>query len=431
MSAFTAEAARARPGPDWMVERRSAAAERFAGAALPTSAEEAWRYSRIDRLDLDRYQPAPPAEGRDALAGDTRQWAGYVVCCNGFVVKAVLDETLASKGVVVGDLATAPSAQEWLGTCSDASRDAFVDLHDAFLGGGAFIKVPDGVVVDRPILVKHESRGSALASFPHTLVVAGGDAEVSVLERFDSFDDDEEHLTVPVTELVVGDAARVSYLGLQDQGQHVWQIALQRARVGQDATLRTSAVSLGGDYARLRTEALLAGPGGSSEMVAVYFANESQMLDFRTLQDHAAHHTTSDLLFKGAVEDEARSVYSGLVHLRESAQRARAAQTNRNLVLSEGAAAWSVPNLEIEANDVKCSHASAVGPIDLDQLYYLESRGVPPDVAERLIVFGFFEDVIARLPLTDLAGPLRSAVARKFEARRCCHPDDGPGSNVA
>ena len=150
-----------------------------------------------------------------------------------------------------------------------------------------------------------------------------------------------------------------------------------------------------------------------------------------SLQDHDAHHTTSDLLFKGAVEDEARSVYSGLVRLRESAQRARAGQTNRNLVLSEGAAAWSIPNLEIEANDVRCSHASAVGPIDLDQLYYLESRGVPPDVAERLIVFGFFEDVISRLPLTDLAGPLRSAVARKFEARRCCHPDDGPGSTIA
>ncbi|MGH9283328.1 MAG: Fe-S cluster assembly protein SufD, partial [Acidimicrobiales bacterium] len=400
-------------------------------AAVPTPAEEAWRYSRIDQFDLDRYQPAAPYQDPPAPAGGTKRWAGYVVCCNGFVVKALLDESLASKGVVLGDLATLPEAREWLGSCSDASRDFFVDLHDAFLGGGAFIEVPDGVVVDRPFLVRHEGRGSGVASFPHTLVVAGADAEVSVLERFDSFDDEEEHLTVPVTELVVGDAARVSYLGLQDQGQHVWQIALQRARVGQDATLRTSAVALGGDYARLRTEALLAGAGGSSEMVAVYFANESQMLDFRTLQDHDAHHTTSDLLFKGAVEDEARSVYSGLVHLRESAQRARAAQTNRNLVLSEGAAAWSIPNLEIEANDVKCSHASAVGPIDLDQLYYLESRGVPPDVAERLIVFGFFEDVISRLPLTDLAGPLRSAVARKFEARRCCHPDDGPGSTLA
>jgi Fe-S cluster assembly protein SufD len=204
----------------------------------------------------------------------------------------------------------------------------------------------------------------------------------------------------------------------------VWQVALQRSRVGRDATLRTSAVALGGEYARLRSEALLTGPGSASEMVAVYFGNETQMLDFRTLQDHDAHHTTSDLLFKGAVEDSARSVYSGLVRLRKTAQRANAAQTNRNLVLSEGAKADSIPNLEIEANDVRCSHASAVGPIDEDQLYYLESRGVPPEVAERLIVFGFFEDVIGRLPLAGLAGRLRTAVARKFEARLCCHTDE-------
>jgi Fe-S cluster assembly protein SufD len=142
------------------------------------------------------------------------------------------------------------------------------------------------------------------------------------------------------------------------------------------------------------------------------------MLDFRTLQDHDAPHTNSELLFKGAVEDSARSVYSGLVRLRKTAQRANATQTNRNLVLSEGASAESIPNLEIEANDVRCAHASAVGPIDEDQLYYLQSRGLPPDVAERLIVFGFFEDVIDRLPLQGLEEPLRKAVAHKFDARR-------------
>jgi Fe-S cluster assembly protein SufD len=249
--------------------------------------------------------------------------------------------------------------------------------------------------------------------------VAGRDSEVSVLERFESPVGDR--LVVPVTELVLGDAARLRYLGVQDHGADTWQIGLVRAHLGRDSTLRSSAVALGAGYARLRSEACLSGSGGESEMVAVYFANESQMLDFRTLQDHNAPHTRSDLLFKGAVEDEAQSVYSGLVRIRETASRANAAQTNRNLVLSEGAAAKSVPNLEILTDDVKCSHASTVGPIDSDQLYYLESRGVPPEVAERLIVFGFFEDVIARLALGGMEGRLRSAVARKFEARRCCH----------
>ena len=189
---------------------------------------------------------------------------------------------------------------------------------------------------------------------------------------------------------------------------------LQRAHVGKDASLRSSAVALGGEYARLRSESLLTGPEAESDLLAVYFGDQSQMLDFRTLQDHAAPRTRSDLLFKGAVEDHARSVYSGLIRLRQEAQKANAYQTNRNLVLSEGAGAESIPNLEIEANDVRCSHASTVGPIDDDQLYYLESRGIRPEDAERLIVLGFFEDVFARLPIPSLADALRRSVHEKL-----------------
>jgi len=151
--------------------------------------------------------------------------------------------------------------------------------------------------------------------------------------------------------------------------------------------------------------------------MAVYLGDGSQMLDFRTLQDHVAPRTRSDLLFKGAVEDTARSVYSGLVRLRPGAQKAQAYQTNRNLVLGDGAGAESIPNLQIEADDVKCSHASAVGPIDSDQRYYLESRGVPPDEADRLIVLGFFDDVFGRLPVTSLTASLRRAVVDKIEHR--------------
>jgi Fe-S cluster assembly protein SufD len=191
--------------------------------------------------------------------------------------------------------------------------------------------------------------------------------------------------------------------------------------VGRDATLRTSAVALGGDYARLRSEALLTGSGAESDQLAVYFGDGTQMLDFRTLQDHAAPNTRSDLLFKGAVEDTARSVYSGLVRLRPDAKKANASQTNRNLVLSEGASAESIPNLEIEANDVRCSHASTVGPIDDEQLYYLESRGIPPEEAERLIVLGFFDDVFERLPVGALTRGLRRSVVDKLEHARARH----------
>jgi Fe-S cluster assembly protein SufD len=197
----------------------------------------------------------------------------------------------------------------------------------------------------------------------------------------------------------------------------VWQTAYQASRVGRDGQLRSSAVALGGDYARVRVDSRLDGKGGTSNLTAVYFGHDRGMHDFRTMQDHAAPATTSDLLFKGAVSGTARSVYSGLIRVRKEARGTNAFQTNRNLVLSEGAGAESVPNLEIETDDVRCSHASAVGPVDEDQRYYLESRGVPPQVAERLIVLGFFDEVLGRIPVAPLVQSLRTTIAARLGER--------------
>jgi Fe-S cluster assembly protein SufD len=425
---FTPDAARALDGPDWLVARRDAALEQLGGLEWPTAAEEIWRYSRIGELDLERFRPVgleqlgkpgvEPAPGGGPFAAEAGERAGLVVVRNGRVVHHELDEALEAKGVQVCGLATCQEAdvRAHLGSCSDASPDAFTRLHDAFLAGGAFVHVPAGVVVERPIVVLHWSEGDGFASFPHTLVVAEETAEVTVIDRFGS-PAVGVHMVDAVVELLVGDGAHVRYLSVQEHGPHTWQIALQRAHLGRDASLRSSAVALGGDYARLRSESRLDGQGAESDLLAVYFGDGTQMLDFRTLQDHAAPSTRSDLLFKGAVEDDARSVYSGLVHIRPEANRARAFQTNRNLVLTEGARAESIPNLEIEANDVQCSHASTVGPIDEDQLYYLESRGIPPAEAERLIVLGFFDDVFDRLPVRSLVGRLRDDVVRKIEHR--------------
>jgi len=430
MTAFTPEAARALGGPDWLAERRRAAAEQLDGISWPTPAEEIWRYSRIDELDLDRFRPPSrdelgepgpePAPGGGPVAAEAGERAGLVVVRNGRVVHHELDDTLAAKGVVVCGLATCDEADVTavLGSCSQASPDAFTVLHDAFLAGGAFVKVPAGVVVDKPIIVLHWSEGEGLATFPHTLVVADESSELTVVDRFGSPEiAGPGHLADTVVELVVGDNAQVRYLSVQEHGPNTWQVALQRAHVGRDASLHSSAVALGGAYARLRSESLLGGDHGESDLMAVYFGDHEQMLDFRTLQDHDAPNTRSDLLFKGAVEDAAHSVYSGLIRLRPEARKAVANQTNRNLVLTEGAGAESIPNLEIEANDVKCSHASAVGPIDEDQLYYLESRGVRPQDAERLIVLGFFDDVFDRLPVPTLVRALRRSVVEKVEHR--------------
>jgi Fe-S cluster assembly protein SufD len=422
--AFTPDAAAALGGPDWLTARRVAAAERLADVAWPTDAEEIWRYSRINQLDLGRYRPltaeelgAPDAErapGGGPFGAELGDHAALVVVRDGRVVHHEVTPELEEQGVTVCGIARCDQAliEPWLGSVSDASPDAFTQLHDAFLAGGAFVHVPPGVAVAQPIVVLHWADGDGVASFPHTLVVAEPGSEVTILERHASAAR-AVHLVDSVVELAVGDNAHVRHVSVQEFGAATWSVALQRAHLGRDARLSSSAVALGGDYARLRTEARLDGQGAESDLLAVYFGDGEQMHDFRTFQDHVAPRTRSDLLFKGAVEDTARSVYSGLIRIRPDAQKVEATQSNRNLVLSEGAGAESIPNLEIEADDVRCSHASTVGPIDDDQRYYLETRGVRPDDAERLIVLGFFEDVFARLPVPALATPLRRAVHEK------------------
>ncbi|MBV8160586.1 MAG: Fe-S cluster assembly protein SufD [Acidimicrobiia bacterium] len=420
MSAFTHDTAALMEGPEWLRPRRAAALERFDDAGLPTEAEEVWRYSRISDLDLDLYVPvqdepvagvpSDAVEGIDAVGGR----AGLIVTRNGRVIHTELDDAAASRGVEVGNVLAVSDGEDVLGSVAPSSTDGFTELATAFVTGGALVRVPPGVTVDDPIVVVHWIDRDGAAVFPRTVVVLGEDAEATVIDRYQS--PDVVAFVDPVIELDVGDAARLRYASVQDLGPRVWQTAYQASRVGRDAALTSTAVALGGDYARLRTDARLEGRGGTSRLMAVYFGSGARMHDFRTMQDHAAPQTTSDLLFKGAVADTAKGVYTGLIRVRKDAPGTNAFQTNRNLVLSEGAGAESVPNLEIETNDVRCSHASAVGPIDEEQRYYLESRGVPPPVAERLIVLGFFSEVLERLPSPTLAAGLRRRLAASLES---------------
>jgi Fe-S cluster assembly protein SufD len=298
----------------------------------------------------------------------------------------------------------------------DESPDVFADLNRAFMAP-TVLRIPAGRVVDTPITVTHEVSGSGIACFPRLVIDAEPDSEVSVIERFVAARGAEadDALVVPVLQVRADQAARVKYLAVNEVGPATWQLGNQQALGERDSTTMLATVTLGGDYVRARTEARLAGQGGSTRQVALYFAGGDQMHDFRTIQDHDAPHTSSDLLFKGAVQDRAASVYTGLIKIRKHAGGSTAFQTNRNLTLSEGAWAESVPNLDIETNDVKCSHASTVGPIDEEQRFYLESRGVRPEVAERLVVLGFFDEVISQLPAGAIADDLRARVSAKLD----------------
>jgi Fe-S cluster assembly protein SufD len=391
-----------------------------------------WRYSRIDELDLDDFEIVGAASGATVPAGARHVLdslplrSGAVVAHNGRVVHLELDPALAAKGVVLGPLDDA--AVEGLGPDGPVGAiagepiDLFGELNEAFTPQPLVLHVPAGVTVGAPIVVVDWVDLEGGAAFSHLAVRVGENAEVRLVDWHGS--DDVRALVVPVVELDVGRAGRVHYVNVQDRGPRVWQIATQLSRADADATVNASQIGLGGDYARTRADCRLVGRGASGNLRAVYFGEREQMLDFRTFQDHRAPDTTSNLLFKGAVSDTSRSVYTGLIRVRKDARGTNAFQTNRNIKLSDGAWAESVPNLEIENNDVRCSHASTVGPVDEDQRFYLESRGVPTPIAERLIVAGFFDEVLEQLPVPELA----TIVAEAIDARLDRRLSDGSGS---
>jgi len=372
---------------------------------MPTAAEEVWRYSRIAQLDLDTFEPA--------TAGDA-----VVPAC----AQPIIDAIAARSALIVAGRAVGPVADGLaIGYGEDAAGfgeivgepDSLVALNAAFVQL-LTMKVEKGRALRDPIVVVNPVDGDGVALFPRTLVTVEAGADATVIEILASAD--VVSLVVPVTEVDLADGAKLRYVTVQVLGPRVWQVGTQASRLGRDAEFTSYNVALGGEYARVRNDSLLAEAGGTSRLLAVFFGDDHQMHDFATLQSHRGKHTTSDLLFKGAVANSSHSVYRGVIRVEKGAAGTNAYQTNRNLVLDEGAHADSVPTLEIEENDVRCSHASAVGPIDEEQRFYLESRGVSPDVADRLIVSGFLDDVLERVPVPALLPWLRSTLAGRLAA---------------
>ena len=344
--------------------------------ALPTVDEEIWRYSRIGELDLDQFKLGK--------------------------VATKIDVSSEAKQIITSSTNVSPRA----------ATDIFEDLNARHAQLTA-VSVTKNQVVSEPIVITHSLDESGVVAYSRLVIEAHENSEVTIVERFVS-SVDTKSLIVPVVDVRAAQSARVTYVAINELGAATWQIGYQQAVGQRDSTIRMFTVALGGDYARMRAEVRLEGQGANAQQVALYFADSNQMHDFRTLQDHAAPRTHSNLLFKGAVKDTAKSVYTGLIRIRENATKSEAFQTNRNLTLSNGAWAESVPNLEIETNDVKCSHASTVGPIDEEQRFYLESRGIQPEIAERLVVLGFFDEVLNRLPALSFIAGLRERVSTKL-----------------
>jgi Fe-S cluster assembly protein SufD len=414
VTAFSAESSAALEGPAWVKARRAAAVARFVDAELPTGEQEIWRYTPIKDLDLSSYEladaTATSTAGSSTFADAVTERAGLVVIVDGRLASVELAEAVAATGVTI---AVAESERRMLAV---PDPDALTDLHDAFVGDVVVVTVPNGVAVPDPIVVVQVASAGGAASFPHLVVDAGEQSEVTVLDLWSSSGEGRAFVS-PVTEVHAGQAANVRYVGVQDFGPDVWSTGHLLLSPGRDATTNAWVAALGGKFARLYFDAQLEGQAGSADVAGVYFGEDDQVHDFRSLQDHKATRTKSDFLLKGAVVDDSHAVYTGMIRVHEGAKATESFLANRNLVLSDGAHVDSVPNLEIvNENDIKsCGHAAATGPVDEEHVFYLESRGVPTDVAQRLIVFGFFDDVIAGVPVPEVRDPLRAAISKKLE----------------
>jgi Fe-S cluster assembly protein SufD len=405
--------------PEWLRARRLDSFGLYEGMSLPdTKREEDWRQVDLKGLDLDAYAPFQQPNG-SAPAGSLDEVSGILRQRGTSTPAVVLDPGLARQGVIFMPLAQAARehrelVERYLFSAVKPDRDKFAALHAALFTGGTFLYVPENVSVDDPLISQFWSAGSGGAVLPHSLVVAGKGSRFKYVDEFLSADRQEVLLASGSSEIFLEEGSDVGYVALQQWSEKTWQFANQRFHLGRDSRLKMVDVALGGRFARIRVEAMLEGPGSTADLRGVFFGAGEQGFDFRTLQDHIAPHTTSDLLFKGALQDSARSVYVGVVRVETEARLSSSNQANRNLLLSEKARASSEPILEILNNDIlRCSHGATVGPVDPEHLFYLESRGIPRPVAERMLVQGFLGEVLDRLPVAQV----REAVEQELAAR--------------
>lgn len=398
---FTREAAQALAErldePGWLAERRLQAFDVFEKLELPDPKGDEWRYTDVRKFDFARF--APPEQRTGALD---------------------VPAELAAKGVVFTDLRTAAREhsdllREHFFTEVPIEEHKFTALHGAFLSDGVFVYVPRGVEVEVPLEVLRDVPAGG-STFPHTTIVVDTQASLTFVDRFRSEDADTPSMCASVVEVEARAGATVNYISLQEWGRNVDHFQTQRFTGHRDATVRSLAVNLGSRFARTQVESVLKGEGSFSEMLGLYFADSDQHFAQRTLQSHNMPHATSDLLYKGALKEKSRSEYSGLIKVLRDAQGTDAYQANRNLVLSDDAIAHSIPQLEIEANEVRCTHGATVSPVEEEHLFYLMSRGIDRITAQKLVVFGFFGEVLDRIRVPAVREELSAAISAKVEA---------------
>ncbi|MDX1646612.1 MAG: Fe-S cluster assembly protein SufD [Longimicrobiales bacterium] len=417
--------------PDWLRERRTKAWDLYERTPLPTTKLEEWRYTdlgkklQLDSLHLSEAEAAPDDPGawperlRVTMEED-HDASGHIVLVDGHVVHADLEPELEEQGVILTSLHRAVEehaelVEEHLATDAVPPEEGkFAALNAALWADGIFLHVPAGVKLELPIRVTRSFTESGTAYLSRVLIVADRHSQVSYVDEVISDDFDEQTFTSTAVEVIARDGSQVQYVALQRLGRRGFYQSVQRTLAERDARVDTLNVAMGGSVTRVDLNARLLGSGASSDMLGLYFGDGDQHFDFNTSQDHEVANTSSDLLYKGALDGTSRSVFRGIIRVRPGAQLTDAYQTNRNVLLSHGARADSLPNLEIQADDVKCSHGATVGQLDEEARFYLMSRGLSKMQAERLVVMGFLGEVLSRLPLGGVVEKVSRVIEQKL-----------------
>jgi Fe-S cluster assembly protein SufD len=416
--------ANGKPQPEFLTEYRTKAWEAFEKLELPKTTEEPWRRTDIRKLETDAFTIASgegnvrevPEELLKPLAGDSH--GGQIVL---FATGAdvFLDQALIDQGVIFTDFKTAsheyPEILETvLGSIVRADEDKFSAMAAALSGQGVLLYVPKGVVIDQPLHSVLWGPGVGKAHFSHVLIYLEEQSAATYVHEYASPTEDGQSMHSGIVEIYVGKAANLKFVEFQSWGENMWHFSHERANVERDANLDWIFGAVGTELTKIFSEINLVGQGSTGKMSGFYFTDKDQHLDHDTQQNHLAPNTTSDLLFKGALKDTSRSVWQGMIYVAPGAQKTDGYQHNPNLLLSEDARADSIPGLEIMADDVRCTHGATVGKIDPVEVFYLNSRGIPTDEAERLIVEGFFDPIMQRIPFEGVRERLQKSIVDKL-----------------
>jgi Fe-S cluster assembly protein SufD len=411
----------AREEPDWIQRKRREAWESFAKLNWPSRDEEEWRRTDLRLFHLDRF-PLPPDETAEippsrALLNVDVQLGGQSLAVNSRPRVSRLEPSWEAAGVVFGSLDQLVSRhrkliEPALFRAVDPHYDRFAALHAAFWSGGHFLYVPRGVVVDQPLHAL-SVLGENGVDLGHTLVILEEGAEATLMCETESISDLGGGLHCGGIELLLGPGSRLRYVSLQNWGQGVWHFAHQQAIVDRDASLQWTSAAIGGRLAKVNQHVVLAGEGSSCQVNGVMFTEGKQHFAYHTLQHHTAPRTQSDFLYKAALQDSSRTVWRGMIKVDPEAQKTDGYQRNDNLMLSGDARADSIPGLEIEADDVRCTHGSTSGRVDEEMIFYAECRGYTRMEAIQMIVTGFFQQVFDRITIESVREALGRAIARR------------------